>query len=130
MAFDASLITIEKTDATGEFASGWASVVSVDGVPVEDWQGHIIEIETIRKSARAFITDARVAKLMHKKQQIGEIVESVIIDDEFAKAHGVTHGKRGWWITMKIMDEDVRKRVRSGELRAFSIGGKGRLTDA
>jgi hypothetical protein len=63
---------------------------------------------------------------MHSGKQVGEVVESVLIDDEFAKALGVQDSRRGWWIGMAINDESVRKRVRSGELKAFSIGGRGR----
>jgi hypothetical protein len=116
----------EKADTTGSYVRGWASVVSMDGKPVEDTQGDVIAIEELRKAAHNYITDARVAKAMHKGNAVGEVVESIIIDDEVAKALGVEGGKRGWWIGMRITDEAIQKRVRSRELKAFSIGGKGR----
>ena len=65
---------------------------------------------------------------MHKGSPVGEVVESIIIDDEVAKALGMNSTKRGWWIGMQITDESIQKRVRSRELKAFSIGGKGRRT--
>jgi hypothetical protein len=101
-------------------------VVASDGKPVEDSQGDVIPIEELRKSAHEFVTNARVAKAMHRGEQVGEVVESVLIDDEFAKALGMTDSRRGWWIGMLIESEAIQKRVRSGELRAFSIGGRGR----
>lgn len=116
----------EKADAEGRYVRGWASVVSVDGEPVTDWQGDVIAMDELRKAAHAFVTDARVAKAMHQGEAVGEVVESVIIDDEFAKAVGATTTQRGWWIGMKIASDAIRKRVRSGELKAFSIGGKGK----
>ena len=63
---------------------------------------------------------------MHRGDKVGEVVESVIIDDEFAKATGMTTDKRGWWIGMAVNDDGIRKRVKDGELKAFSIGGRGK----
>jgi hypothetical protein len=116
----------EKADTTGRFVRGWASVVSENGQAVEDWQGDIISIDEIRKAAHQFVTDARVAKAMHEGGKVGEVVESVIIDDAFAKALGVSDGRRGWWIGMEITDPAIQEQVRIGKLRAFSIGGRGR----
>lgn len=116
----------EKSTATGRFVRGWASVVAQNGVAVTDAQGDVISIDEIRKAAHRFVTDARIAKAMHAGAKVGEVVESVIIDDEFAKAMGITDSRRGWWIGMEIHNPDVQERVRKGELRAFSIGGSGR----
>lgn len=114
-----------KSDVEGRYVRGWASVASVDGVPVEDWQGDVVEIDELRKAAHQFIAETRVAKAMHRGDAVGDIVESVIIDDEFVKAVGATTTQRGWWIGMRINSETVRKRIQSGELRAFSVGGRG-----
>ena len=119
---------IEKADPTGGYVRGWALVSSVDGAPVIDWHGDVVDIDELRKAAHEFVVEARVAKAMHKGGVIGEVVESVIIDDQLAKALGIADGRRGWFIGMKVNSEAVRKRVRSGELRSFSIGGRGRRT--
>lgn len=116
----------EKRDTTGRFVRGWASVASVEGRQVEDYQGDVIAMDELRKAAHRFVSDTRVAKAMHKGEPVGRVVESVLVDDDFAKALGVTDPRRGWWIGMEILDPAIRKRVRTGELRAFSIGGKGR----
>jgi hypothetical protein len=118
----------EKADTEGRYVRGWASVASVDGVPVEDWQSDVIDMDELRKAAHRFICDARVAKAMHRGEAVGQIVESVLVDDEFVKAMGATTPNRGWWIGMEINSEAVRKRVRSGEFRSFSIGGRGTRT--
>lgn len=120
--------TFEKQDTSGRFVRGWASVATVDGKPVEDFQGDVIGMDELRKAAHRFVSDARVAKAMHRGEAVGQVVESVLIDDEFARALGVQDPRRGWWIGMEILDPTIRKRVRSGELKAFSIGGKGRRT--
>ena len=118
----------EKSDSEGRYVRGWASVVSVDGKPVEDFQGDVISMDELRKSGHSFMLDARVAKAMHSGSTVGDVVESVMIDDEFVKAVGASTGKRGWWIGMIINDQNIRKRVKAGELKAFSIGGRGKRT--
>ncbi|CAB5220370.1 Phage-like element PBSX protein, XkdF [uncultured Caudovirales phage] len=116
----------EKADSEGRYVRGWASVISVNGKPVEDTQGDVIEMPELRKAAHRFVLEARVAKAMHAGSQVGDVVESVIIDDEFVKAMGASTDKRGWWIGMQINSDSISKRVKSGDLKAFSIGGSGR----
>lgn len=115
-----------KADETGGYVRGWAIVSSVDGKTIVDWQGDEVSVDELRKAAHQFIVDARVAKAMHSGEQIGEVVESVIVDDQLAKALSIGDGRRGWFIGMLVTSDAVRKRVRSGELRSFSIGGRGR----
>lgn len=124
----ASEFTISKSNETGSVVAGWASVVSDNGMPITDHQGDIIAIDEIRKAAHKFVSDARVAKAQHSGDPVGEVVESVIVDDALASNLGISDGKRGWWIVMKINDPKIQERIRTRELRAFSIGGKGRRT--
>jgi len=121
--------SFEKADVTGRYVRGWANVVEIDGEPVVDVQGDIIAMDEMRKAAHDYISNAREAKAMHDGDRIGDVVESVIIDDDFAKVHGVTHNKRGWWIGMEIHDPKARENVRTGRWRSFSIGGSGKRTE-
>jgi hypothetical protein len=121
-------VEFAKADPTGKFVRGFASVIEVDGQPVEDFQGDVVAMDELRKAAHAFVIDARVAKAMHQGVQVGEVVESVIVDDEFAKALGMTDTRRGWWIGMRIDDPKIQKGVRDGTYRMFSIGGRGKRT--
>jgi len=114
---------VVKAAPTGEFVRGWASVATVNGIPVEDDDADTVDIGTLATAAHRFISDHRRADLLHKGVKIGEIVESVIVDDEFAAALNATTPIRGWWIGMQIHSEAVRKMVRAGLLPAFSIGG-------
>lgn len=115
----------QKAAPTGEYVRGWASVASVGGAEVADHEGDVISIDEIRDAAHRFITEVRVAKALHRGEPVGDVVESVIVDDDFAAAMGLQTDVRGWWIGMRIHDEAIRKRIRSGELKAFSIGGRG-----
>ena len=119
-------VKFEKAESTGRYVRGFASVIEEHGVPVgPDFQGDVIEMSELRKAAHQYVTDARIGKVMHSGEHIADVVESVLIDDDFAKALGLTDSRRGWWIGMEIHSEAVQKRVLSGELKAFSIGGKG-----
>jgi hypothetical protein len=128
-------IDILKADTRGEFVRGWAYVAADELGKVVDYSGDLLGGETVeegmqevRKMAHDFICDFRQARVIHKGRVIGEVVESVIIDDAFAEALGLTNKRRGWWIGMQVHDESVRKRIRSGELRQFSVGGRGQRT--
>lgn len=118
-------VNIEKSAPDGSFVRGWGCVVSVDGVPVIDWEGDVLPMGVLREAVHDYMSGERVAKVMHKGAQIGSVVEGVMIDDDFAEAHGITHGKRGWWVGMAVEDAEVRKSVVKGELPGFSIGGRG-----
>lgn len=117
---------IAKRAPDGSFVSGWAAVVSDEGRPVNvDWDGDAMPMSVLREAVHDFMGGERTAKVMHDGQPTGEIVEGVIIDDDFAAAHGIVHKKRGWWINMAVHDPVAKARVVSGELRGFSIGGRG-----
>ena len=105
---------------------GWASIIEVGGEPVVDHQGDVIDEAELVKAAHGYVSEARVGKAMHKGLPVGEVVESVVFTKAVQQALGIDLGKVGWFIAMKINDGRVWKRIKAGELRAFSIGGKGK----
>lgn len=102
---------------------GWASVVTENGEEIFDTQGDAISPQEMEKAATEFMLDARMAKAMHDGEQIGEVVHSLPLTKELGQALGVQSDREGWIIAMKIHDPDVWQKVKSGEYRAFSIGG-------
>lgn len=104
---------------------GWASVVTKSGEPVVDLHGDIITPVEMQKAANSFMQSARTAKAMHKGAGVGEIIHSLPLTEELAKSLGIETDQEGWIIGMKIHDDNIWKRVKSGELSEFSIGGKG-----
>ena len=103
---------------------GWASVIEKDGKEIVDRQDDVIKIDELLTAAHEFVSDARVAKLMHQGEEIGEIVESIVFTKELQKALGIDLKQIGWFIGMHVIDDDIWKMVKQGELGAFSIGGK------
>lgn len=126
---------IEKADATGKLVTGWFYVQKNERGQVVDYSGQVIDdIGVLRDAAHDFM-EHRVAKAAHGKDAgygngvKGDIVDSIIIDDDVAKALGMTSAKRGWFGTMRVNDATIQKDVRSGKLKQFSIGGKGAIED-
>ena len=117
---------IVKIDLNLRQIAGWSNVYAIDGNPVIDRQGDLVEEAEVRKAAHRFMREHRVVKAMHDGAPIGHAVESVLIDDTFAQAQGITHGIRGWWVGIQIDDEATWARVKAGEFGAFSVGGRGK----
>lgn len=121
---------IVKVDKEQRIVWGWASVVMEKGELIVDRQGHRIEPSEMEKAANDFMADVRLAKAMHDGAGVGEVIHSFVVTDEICKAFDIECDRRGWIIAMKIHDDDTWEMVKSGQLQAFSIGGRGVLTDA
>jgi hypothetical protein len=117
--------TLLKVFEEERIVYGWASVVTKSGKPVVDYHDDIISPNTMHKAASDFMECARTAKAMHKGGKIGEIIHSLPLTRDIAKSLGIECEYEGWIIGMKIRDDEVWKRVLSGELKEFSIGGRG-----
>tara|TARA_B100000768_G_C11284503_1_gene381267 strand:- start:509 stop:1453 length:945 start_codon:yes stop_codon:yes gene_type:complete len=115
---------ILKADDEQRLVYGWASVVTEKGEPVVDRQGDVIEPETLVKAVNSFMENIRVGKEMHKGDQIGAVIHSMPITKEIGESLGIQSDREGWVVAFKVYDDDVWARVKSGELSAFSIGGR------
>lgn len=113
------------SDDDMRIAWGWFSVIEEGGVPVVDAQDDVIGETTLVKAVHEFVLDSRAGKLMHKGRRVADIVESVVFTRDVQNALGIDLGKVGWFGAMKFRDDEVWAKVKSGELRAFSIGGVG-----
>lgn len=121
---EAPEVTLVKFDDEQRIVYGWASVISEDGIPVKDRQGDIIMADTLEKAATEFMTYVRVGKEMHEGNQVGQFIHSLPLTKDLAEALGIQSNREGWIVAMKVHDDEVWKRVKSGELPAFSIGGR------
>jgi hypothetical protein len=115
---------ILKADEEQRLVYGWASVVTEKGEPVVDRQGDVIEPETLVKAVNNFMENIRVGKEMHKGEQIGAVIHSMPVTKEIGESLGIQSDREGWVVAFKVYDDDVWARVKSGELAAFSIGGR------
>lgn len=121
---DVSLsITVEKVAKEKRIAYGWFSVIEEKGKTVVDHHGDVIGEDTLVEAAHQYVQKYRAGKVMHSGEQVGEVVESVVFTKELQKALGIDLKKVGWFGGIKFSDEKQWARVKSGELREFSIGG-------
>lgn len=115
---------------------GFASIVTDDdGALFVDKQGDRIEVAELEKAAYAYVEESRDASLMHQRRGVATLVASVVLTPEIRKAMnaipgldmGISpEGPTGWFVGFRVNDDAVWKRVKSGELSEFSIGGTGR----
>lgn len=116
---------IKKSDDELRCVYGWASVVENSDQTVVDWHDDVITVEDIVEAAHDYVTNSRKAKVMHNGGAIGHVVESLVFTKEIQEALGINLNKVGWFIGMKITDDEYYARVKSGEYKMFSIGGMG-----
>jgi hypothetical protein len=111
-------------------------VSKFNGQPVVDKQGDYIDTADLEDAAYEYMLKSRVGGAMHTRDpfdrpvKVADIVESMVFtDDKVAKMGLPQDFNRGWWIGMKIHDENEWSLVRKGEAGGgrggFSIHGKG-----
>lgn len=124
-----AVVKITKLDEDQRLVFGWLSVIEENGQPVVDLQDHVIEARELEEAAYDFLLNSRVVAEMHERMNVGEgMIESMVFTKQKQEALGIDLGKVGWWVGFKV-DADVFAKVKSGELSAFSIGGKAVLED-
>jgi hypothetical protein len=122
-------LEIFKSNEFEKLVSGWASVAkNADGSLPLDWDGDIITAEVLEKAAINFMLEYRESGEMHKGESKGTVVESIVFTKQKMEAMGIPEGiiPEGWFITVKIHDDEVFKKVVDGEYKMFSIQGKAR----
>jgi hypothetical protein len=122
-----------KTDDERRTVFGWASITEVNGEPVVDRQGDIMDIEELSKSAYEYVVSSRKGGHQHKRSETGEplqvsdMIESVVFTPEKIEKMGLPPSTPiGWWVGYKVRDDEIWKAVKDGEITGFSVHGKGR----
>lgn len=120
---------IAKMDKKQQIVFGWAYVThDTEGNVNVDKSGDFIDaVEEIEKSAYDYVLSSRKGDADHTNVQSGRLVESIVFTPDKIEKMGIPPGTvpLGWWLGYKVDDPEVWKRVEKGELRAFSIHGKG-----
>lgn len=125
MADVTSIGEILKADDEHRVVYGWASVISENGVDVEDHQGDIIKADELLFATTEFMKSARDAKMMHAGDPVGQVVHSFPLTADIAKSLGIETNREGWLVGVHVSNDDVWKAVKDNTLQAFSIGGSG-----
>lgn len=118
-------VPVTKAEGTDDEVevSGWASVaLDANGGVIIDHDREIIPVPVLKAAARDFLVRSREFNAVdHYSQPCGFLTESVVLDPATRVAMGLDGtGPTGWWVSAMIRGP-AAKRVRSGELREFSI---------
>lgn len=116
-----------KKSSDQNLVSGWANIsIQEDGSIPLDWQGDVIAPEILEKAAINFMLNYRGSGEMHVGGEVGTIVESIVFTKAKMEAMGIPLGivPEGWFITVKVHDNEAFAKVKSGEYKMFSIQGK------
>jgi 2'-5' RNA ligase len=128
---------IIKVDQVKHLVFGIFSLVSIGGKAVVDTQGDTITPDVLEEAVYDYVLHARTGAAMHKVEAVGQLVESMVFTPEKQKALLTALKAQGieaecdvksvlWWGGFFIHDGAVWDKIVSGELKAFSIGGRGK----
>lgn len=125
-----------KVDTEKRQAFGWAYVThDKDGSVVIDKSGEYVDdVEELEKAAYHFVQNSRVGGHWHRRTDedlpvhVSDLIESFVTSPDKIEKMGIPPGivPTGWWVGFKINDDEVWEKVRNGELRSFSVHGRGK----
>lgn len=117
--------TIAKLDEDERTVFGWASVAAdAGGDLLVDHHSDIIEPAELEKAAYEYVLKFRGAGEMHRGQSVGQLVESLVMTPEKARAMGIRQPMAtAWWVGYKIDDPEVFAKIKDGTYSMFSIQG-------
>lgn len=120
---------VTKMDDEKRIVYGYASVISKNGEPIVDRQGDIITAEELEKAASDFMLGERNGLTMHKGNPTTTIIHSFPMTEETKKAYQIESPYEAWLIAVKVHCDETWDKVKAGELKDFSIGGKAQRRD-
>lgn len=98
---------------------------------VIDKQGDIISEDEIELAAHDYMEDSQQPGLMHQlmlKRRDAQVVESYILRSP-VKVGKRSIAKGTWMVAMRVYNDRLRKLVREGQLKGYSIGGRGKSVE-
>lgn len=121
--------SFEKLDDERRLAFGWAYVSEDNGQLVLDHSGDFVDkaaLSDLEDAVYDYVLHSREGDEMHVRMSgVAKLVESVLITPEKLQAMGLQGTRTGWWVGFKVLAEDVWRKVKAGNLPAFSITGTG-----
>lgn len=120
--FETGAAKVCKVDESLGLVFGFAVVCKEDGVDYFDVQDDHIPEDAMLKAACDFMLNSRVAKDMHRGEEVGPVVFAWPMTADIAKSMGIATKTTGLMIAMKP-PADIVAKYKSGEYTGFSIGG-------
>lgn len=121
-------LPVAKTDADKRLVFGFANVaVTPAGDEVIDLHGDVIPEDVLEKAAYNYVVKSGVGGVEHEVMGTAVLVESCFLTKSKVEAMGLdasNYNGAAWWVGFRVDDDDTWEAVKSGTLRAFSIGGR------
>lgn len=114
---------VAKVEDSLGLVFGWAIICTEDGEPYVDLHNDYIPPEAMLKAATKYAKGCRMGGDMHSCKD-GEVVHTMPLTEEVAKAFGIKCNKTGWMIAMAPSNPETLQKFISGERTGFSIGGR------
>lgn len=123
-------VEFAKIDDDRQLVFGWAYVAKdADGnVRVDTDDDFIDDDDELEKAAYEFLKSSRRGHAMHAKQDVANLVESIVFTKEKQERMGIPSGvlpELAWWVGYHVHDPETWNLVKEKKLRGFSMGGKG-----
>lgn len=118
-------LDVIKMDDEQMLVWGWASVATENGEDVYDSHGDHIPMSELTKASIDFMENVRVGKTMHSGEKTSTVIGCLPLSAELAKALGIESKREGLIMGFKVHDRKTWDLIKSGELPALSIGGRG-----
>ena len=111
---------ILKRDDDKFLVFGFASVAGI-----VDSQGDEIDADELEKAAYNFVQFSGMGGEMHRKLNVATLIESLFVTEEKAKLLGIDEKNISkWFVGFKVTDAEVWQKIKNGEYKMFSIGGR------
>ena len=126
-------IEVKKEMPDRQIVFGWASVAMMkDGTIPLDWQDDIIPVDELENMAYNYVEFFGQTGVQHAGGALGHVIESMVFTPDKLEALGIPPGTvhYGWWIGFHIPDKAIYDKVKSGELKQFSIQGQAKRISA
>jgi len=123
---------VSKVDIEKRQVFGYASVTTIDGQPVVDRQGDMMDISDIEDAAYAYVMKSRVGGSQHRRDgdqpfHAMDMIESFVITPEKIEKMGLPEDTPlGWWTGFGVRDEQTWQDYKDGKKTGFSIHGRGK----
>lgn len=112
---------VKKIDEEKFLVFGWASMADV-----VDAQGDTISIGELEKAAYNYVLKSRAGGAMHEVIGVADLVESMVFTPEKLEVLGLKEKALppGWFVGFKVNDTDAWQKIKRGDYKMFSIGGR------
>ena len=108
---------------------GWASVISKNGEPIKDFDGHTISAEELEAASFDYLKKYRKLKDSHEESNTaerGNLILLMPLTKEIKESSGISikDDIEGLYVGYEVTDEKLLKEIKSGKKTEFSIGGR------